>query len=101
MELQIFKKGRLCSADCSRCGRTLYAHEWASGDFNEDRDAMQTGTLPCPDCSGHADAGTFWESPRRNWYAGWYSAPGYMDCTDYSYGTNRRRLERELREMYG
>jgi hypothetical protein len=34
-------------------------------------------------------------------YAGRYSANGYMDCTDWHYDANKRRLERELRSMYG
>jgi len=32
---------------------------------------------------------------------GRYSAPGYLDCTDWQYDTNRRRLERTLRDYYG
>lgn len=34
-------------------------------------------------------------------YFGRYSAPGYMDCTPWSFDTNGRRLQQELREMYG
>jgi len=34
-------------------------------------------------------------------YLGRYQAPGYMDCTDWHFGTNKRQLERELREAYG
>jgi len=34
-------------------------------------------------------------------YAARYSAPGYMDCTDWSYGSNKRELMREVRDMYG
>ena len=34
-------------------------------------------------------------------YIGRYSASGYMDCTDWDFGTNRRKLEKHLREMYG
>ena len=68
-------------------------------DFNGERDAMQDGTLRCPECSGTIDADTFLECGRQ--YAGRYSADGYMDCTDWHYDTNKRRLERDLREMYG
>ena len=32
---------------------------------------------------------------------GRYSAPGYLDCTDWQHDTNRRRLERTLRDYYG
>lgn len=34
-------------------------------------------------------------------YIGRFSAAGYMDCTDWHYDTNRKRLERELKESYG
>ena len=98
MQLQVYKKGRLYCADCAKCGATMYAHEWITDDFNGDRDAMQAGTARCPECGGHADADTFTDCGRQ--YAGRYSAPGYMDCTDWSFGTNRRNLERELRNMY-
>lgn len=35
----------------------------------------------------------------RGWF-GRYSAPGYLDCTSWEYDTNRRRLERTLRDLY-
>jgi hypothetical protein len=38
---------------------------------------------------------------RRYGYLARMSAPGYMDCTDWIFGTNKRELMRELREMYG
>ena len=100
MDLYIYPKGALYSADCDKCGRTIFVHEWTTDDFNGDRDAMQAGTLCCPDCSGRADPGTFHKASRPH-YAGRYSADGYMDCTDWHYGTNKRELERELRDMYG
>lgn len=34
-------------------------------------------------------------------YLGRYQAPGYMDSTDWHFGTNYRELLRELRDMYG
>lgn len=34
-------------------------------------------------------------------YLGRYSAPGYMDCTDWTFSTNLRVLQSELRDMYG
>ena len=100
MELQTTQKGALYSADCDKCGRTLYVHEWATWDNNDARDAMQDGTLACPDCSGKADRATFVDHG-RGWYACRYSAPGYMDCTEWEYGKNRRILERETRQTYG
>lgn len=99
MEMYIYNKGRLYAADCAKCGMTHYAHEWITDAFNEERDAMRAGTLRCDDCGGAMDPDTFMDCGRQ--YAGRYSANGYMDCTDWHYDTNKRRLERELREMYG
>lgn len=99
MKMQIFKKGALYSADCNRCGSTMFTHEWFNDDHNDRRDAMQAGTLQCNDCSGHADADTFHYCGRQ--YAGWYSMPGYLDCTDVHYDKNLRRLKSELRDFYG
>jgi len=99
MEIEVLRKGALYSADCARCGVTLFSHEWADYDHNERRDAMENGTLRCDDCcTGTADASTF--AKLRNQYAGRYSAPGYLDCTPWEYDTNVRRLERTLRELY-
>ena len=36
----------------------------------------------------------------RGWM-GRYSAPGYMDATEWVYNTSRQRLEDELEAMYG
>lgn len=96
MEMVIYKKGRLASCECSKCGSTQYWHEWADDGQAED---LKTGC--CRECGGELDPETFWESPSRNWYAGRYSMPGYLDCTDFSYGKNLRALRRELRELYG
>lgn len=100
MKIETTRKGALYSCECGKCGATLYTHEWAHIDHNERRDAMQTGTLRCDQCTiGRADPKTC--KPSRGWYACRYSAPGYLDCTEWTYGTNRRRLEREVRDMYG
>jgi len=99
MEIELLRKGALYSADCAKCGATLFSHEWADCDHNVRRDAMENGTLRCDDCCGKADASTF--TKLRKQYAGRYSAPGYMDCTGWHYDTNLRRLTRELRELYG
>lgn len=96
MEMYITRKGRLASCDCSKCGATNYWHEWAS-----DGSAADLKEGRCVDCDGPLDAETYWESRSRNYYAGRYSAAGYLDCTDWNYGKNRRKLERELRDMYG
>jgi hypothetical protein len=96
MELQTYRKGRLATCECSHCGTTHYWHEWTS-----DGQADDLKESCCNECGRALDPETYWESPSRNWYACRYSAPGYMDCTDYSYGTNRRKLEREVSDMYG
>lgn len=99
MELTIYKKGATYTADCKKCGCTLYAHEWAHADHNDRRDAMQAGTLRCDHCAiGTADPETFHYAGRQ--YAGQYTMPGYLDCTELHYGANYRALCRELREMY-
>lgn len=102
MELDVTPKGALYAADCDKCGATLYSHEWAHWDHNERRDAMEGGTCRCDYCHGRADPETFHQvRGGRTHYAARYSAPGYMDCTDWHYGRNRRDLVREVREMYG
>jgi hypothetical protein len=99
MQLFIYQKGALYCADCSRCGVTNYTHEWITDDHNERRDGMQAGTAACEECGSALDPETFIDCGRQ--YAGRYSAPGYMDCTSWSFGKNKRTLERELRDMYG
>lgn len=99
MQLQVFEKGALYSADCQRCGQTQYSHEWFHGDNNDRRDAMQAGTLGCDECGASVDPATFRDCGRQ--YAARYSAPGYLDCTDVHYGKNIKMLKREVREMYG
>jgi hypothetical protein len=99
MQMQIFRKGALYSVDCAKCGCILFSHEWFHMDHNERRDAMEAGTLRCDDCSGTANPETFFRCDDS--YAGWYSAPGYLDCTTPHFGTNLRELKSELRDMYG
>lgn len=99
MQLTTYKKGALYCADCAKCGATMYSHEWGHCDNNEMRDALENGTAHCADCGGRADPDTFQSLGRQ--YACHYSAPGYMDQTDYMYGKNRRVLEREVKQMFG
>lgn len=100
MQMQIYRKGQVYCADCAKCGVTHYIHEWTTDDFNGERDAMQDGTLHCPEhCGGRIDAETFHNAGKQ--YAGMYSAPGYMDRTSMSYSPNKKTLARELRDMYG
>ena len=96
MEFQIIRKGRLASCDCAKCGQTNYWHEWV-----HDGQAEDLKTSRCQECGGEMDADTFWESRSRNYYAARFSAPGYMDCTEWDYGKNARKLEREVKDMYG
>jgi NAD-dependent SIR2 family protein deacetylase len=95
MQLVTYRKGRLYCADCAKCGSTMYWHEWTSDGSADD---LREGTAVCDECGGRADPETFADCGRQ--YAGRYSAPGYMDCTSWSYGANLRTLQRELRSMY-
>lgn len=99
MEIDLTSKGVTYSCECAKCGATLYTHEWADYDHNERRDAMAAGTLRCDQCSGRVDPETFAYAGKL--YAARYSASGYLDCTDWSYDSNKRRLEREVRQLYG
>ena len=100
MSLKIYRKGALYSGECHKCGATHFVHEWISDDPNEERDAMQAGKLRCNEClNGTIDPDTFMEC--RPSYAARYSADGYMDCTEWHFDTNKRRLKKELRDMYG
>jgi hypothetical protein len=101
MRLQVTPKGALYLADCDSCGHTLATHEWADCDHNDRRDAMQAGTLRCDECFRGKAAPDSFNRPKGLWYAARYSAPGYLDATRWSYDTNRRRLEREVRDLYG
>jgi NAD-dependent SIR2 family protein deacetylase len=100
MEMQITQRGALYTCECDKCGATLYTHEWAHFDHNERRDAMENGTLRCDECHGKALPETF-SKMKGQYYAGRYSAPGYLDCTDWDYGRNLRNLKRHLKSMYG
>ena len=100
MKPEITQPGALYACECARCGATLYTHEWADFDHNERRDAMEAGTLRCDQCPGFADPDNF--GPMRGkYYAARLSMPGYLDCTDWTYGTDRAALLLELQEMYG
>ena len=100
MEMYILNKGATYTCDCGKCGASLFTHEWADVDHNDRRDAMQAGELACHYCGiGKANPDTF--TKMRDQYAGRYSANGYMDCTDWHFDTNKKRLARELRDMYG
>lgn len=96
MKMQITRKGRLATIECAKCGQTIYWHEWVS-----DGQAEDLKDWACPECGRKADTETYWESRSRNWYAGRYSAPGYLDCTEWNYSKNLRKLKAELRDYYG
>ena len=99
MTLTMYKKGATYSADCAKCGQTHTVHEWTTDDFNGDRDAMQAGTFRCEECGGLLDPETF-TGPIRQ-YAARYEMRGYLDCTSFLYGTNKRHLARDVRELFG
>jgi len=100
MQLQVIRKGALYTCECTRCRTSMYTHEFVNDDHNARRDAMAAGTLKCDDCPGHADKATYHEYPRPQ-YAARLSAPGFMDCTDWHYGPNARKLAAEVRDAYG
>ena len=100
MNIEVTEKGALYCADCANCGATIYSHEWAHVYNNDTRDALRDGTARCDQCAvGTADPDTFMSLGRQ--YAARYSASGYLDCTDWSFGRNRRELIREVNAMYG
>jgi hypothetical protein len=100
MKPEITQKGALYSCECERCGATLYTHEWADFDHNERRDAMEAGVLRCGECPrGRADAETF--GRLADAHAARLSMSGYLDCTEWLYGSNPDALRAELLEMYG
>jgi len=96
MQLFIYEKAPLYSANCDNCGATIFAHPH-TGTFEAE---LRAGKAPCSECTiGHASPETVSYEGRQ--YAGRYSAPGYLDCTDWYYGTDADALEAELRELYG
>lgn len=99
MQMMVYRAGATYSADCGKCGCTMYTHEWTTDDHNNRRDAMQDGTARCDECNGKADADTFHDCGQM--FAGLYAAPGYMDRTEWHYHTDRNELVRELKDMYG
>lgn len=100
MKLYCYDKGALHSTDCADCGATIFHHEWI-GDYETRPEALRDGSAPCPHCcGGHADPKTFMRH-RGLHYVARYSADGYMDCTDWHYGANKRALLREVRDLYG
>ena len=100
MKPEITQKGALYSCECNTCGATLFTHEWAMYDHNERRDAMENGTLRCDECArGFADADTF--GRLADAHAARLSMPGYIDCTDWLFGSNPDCLRDQLDEMYG
>ena len=97
MDLQTTDKATLCSVDCSKCGQAIYSHEFSTEEeFSDETTAAQ---YLCPECGGTSDPKTFANLGEQ--YACRYSAPGYMDCTPWSYGKNVRKLQQEVRELFG
>ena len=98
MELEITRKGTYISADCPSCWQTIDTHEWASWEFNNEAEAIRSHEVCCSWCEHNVELEEHYE--HKAMYAGRYSAPGYLDCTEWSYDTNKRRLEKELRYLY-
>ena len=101
MQPEITQKGALYSCECNKCGATLYTHEWAMYDHNERRDAMENGTMHCDECSiGRTDPETFGKMG-GSFYAARLSIPGFLDCTEWTFGKDKEALLEEIKEMYG
>jgi hypothetical protein len=94
MILETIKKGTIYSADCQKCGVTNFWHEWLSDVSSEDFTKTQ-----CEHCYGVIGGEPF-KHPRKE-YACRYTEPGYLDCTPWEYDSNRRRLEKMVRDIYG
>jgi hypothetical protein len=98
MSLYMTQKGSLYSCDCAKCGATLYSHEWVDDVVRNQR--SEWVGVNCDQCAiGRADPETFQYHGKQ--YAARYSANGYMDCTEWTYGANKRTLAREVNDMYG
>ena len=98
MEMQVFKgDGWEVETD----NGSVASPDWDAPDLDEIRAAIGTekriflGDLGA--CEIHS---VTYLSAKTTWW-GRYSAPGYLDCTDWNHDTSRRRLERDLRAMYG
>ena len=96
MTLELVRKGLLAHIGCNRCSAEWHWHEWVS---DGTADSLLCST--CPECGSKPDPATFWCSPSRNYYAGRYFMPGYLDCTEWSFGTNKHRLVKVLKDLYG
>lgn len=97
MQYEVTRKGTMVEAVCPHCLSTNGAHEWADMAFNEIRDALESGKYRCEVCDRVIPAGAFRDCGRR-WYAARLVLPGFEDAT-YEFGTNRRTLERQMREL--
>lgn len=93
MEKQIFQNdGWVIGLDT---GYSLASPEFDAPDVDEYRDAMQSGKqVWLGEDRGRVVEVTY--LPKRTWW-GRYSAPGYLDATEWVYGTSRREVERQLR----
>jgi hypothetical protein len=100
MQAVVYDKAPLYSADCARCGSTLYWHPYTSVGPLSDFKAATGEDARCSQCvAGTIDPETTREM--GEFYAGRYSAPGYLDCTDWSYGEDADALRAELNDLYG
>lgn len=85
-------KGQYYSVECNR-GETWIVPEFVSGKVKRAGDLQ-------PYVQGKID-NPHEKISLQTGYVGRYSASGYMDCTEWTADTNKRRLEKTLREMYG
>ena len=97
MKLEVTAAAPTRHVDCPRCCTTIYEHAPSSEvSFGED------GGFECPQCGHQVEVDpTDIITEDKPQYAARYSAPGYMDCTDWWYGKDLEKLKAEVDEAYG
>lgn len=96
MECEIYPKGALYACDCQNCGSTTYWHEWVSEGSSDELHAER-----CAECFKQLSNDPKDVTYCGRQYAGRYSAPGYLDCTEWQYSPNKKTLKQELDSIYG
>ena len=96
MKLETMPAGTLYELDCPHCLTSNYWHEWI-----DEGQGSELHTEVCTECGRPMKADEEDVTRSENMFACRFSAPGYMDCTDWSYGPDRAELEAEVNDMYG
>jgi hypothetical protein len=109
MELEFTQKERVFEVDTSQgiwyvpadCVRPPDCLATGVGITDEDEPIFGALVMALRDYLPVSNPADVYEIRVRFGYLGRYQAPGYMDATDWSFGTNFKQLERELKDMYG